>query len=170
MPSVFIEPQVYRPYVEAVRQSTLGLPVLSVLGRLTSVAEGEAALEAGACDMVGAARALIAEPELVKNAYEGNEDQAGLHRLQSCASAPSHGAAGARSIRKPPRAVLGCRTSPRPAGRPRSSCRGRAGRGSEAARVSARGGTTLPPRGPGGAWRWSGLWASFAGAVYAEGD
>ncbi len=95
MPSVFIEPQVYRPYVEAVRDATLGLPVLSVLGRLTSVAEGEAALEAGACDMVGAARALIAEPELVKNAYEGNEDRSRTCiACNWCVGAPSHGAAG----------------------------------------------------------------------------
>jgi 2,4-dienoyl-CoA reductase-like NADH-dependent reductase (Old Yellow Enzyme family) len=75
MPPVFVQPQVYRPYVEAVRGAAGDVPVLSVLGRLTSVADGEAAIAAGVCDMVGAARALIAEPELVKNAFEGKEER-----------------------------------------------------------------------------------------------
>jgi 2,4-dienoyl-CoA reductase-like NADH-dependent reductase (Old Yellow Enzyme family) len=74
MPSVFVAPHVYRPYVEAVRGAAAGIPVLSVLGRLTSIADGEAALAAGVCDMVGAARALLAEPNLVNNAREGRED------------------------------------------------------------------------------------------------
>ncbi len=75
MPSVFVQPHVYRPYVEAVRGAAGNIPVLSVLGRLTSVADGEAALASGVCDMVGAARALLAEPNLVKNAREGNESR-----------------------------------------------------------------------------------------------
>ena len=75
MPPVFVEPHVYSPYVRAVREAAGRVPVLSVLGRLTTVAEGEAAIASGLCDMVGAARALIAEPELVKNAYEGHEDR-----------------------------------------------------------------------------------------------
>lgn len=75
MPPVFVEPHMYAPYVEAVRSAAGEIPVLSVLGRLTSVADGEKAIASGLCDMVGAARALIAEPELVKNAYEGNEDR-----------------------------------------------------------------------------------------------
>jgi len=75
MPPVFERPQVYRPYVEAVRGAACDVPVLSVLGRLTKVADGEAAIAAGTCDMVGAARALIAEPELVKNAYHGEEER-----------------------------------------------------------------------------------------------
>jgi 2,4-dienoyl-CoA reductase-like NADH-dependent reductase (Old Yellow Enzyme family) len=79
MPSVFIEPHVYKPYVETIRKAAGKVPVLSVLGRLTSIADGEAAIAAGICDMVGAARALIAEPHLVKNAYEGNE-----HRSRTC--------------------------------------------------------------------------------------
>src|SRR5437764_15399705 len=53
MPSVFIKPHVYRPYVEAVRSAAGKVPVLSVLGRLTSVADGDAAIAAGVCDMVG---------------------------------------------------------------------------------------------------------------------
>lgn len=75
MPPVFVEPHVYRPYAEAVRKAAGKVPVLCVLGRLTSVEHGEAAISSGVCDMVGAARALIAEPNLVKNAYEGNETQ-----------------------------------------------------------------------------------------------
>jgi 2,4-dienoyl-CoA reductase-like NADH-dependent reductase (Old Yellow Enzyme family)/thioredoxin reductase len=75
MPSVFVEPHVYRPYVEAVRGAAGKVPVMSVLGRLTSMTDGEAAIEAGICDMVGAARALIAEPEFVKNAFQGREER-----------------------------------------------------------------------------------------------
>jgi NADPH-dependent 2,4-dienoyl-CoA reductase/sulfur reductase-like enzyme len=58
-----------------VRSAAGKVPVLSVLGRLTSIADAEAVLEAGVCDMIGAARAFIAEPELVKNAFEGKEDR-----------------------------------------------------------------------------------------------
>jgi 2,4-dienoyl-CoA reductase-like NADH-dependent reductase (Old Yellow Enzyme family)/pyruvate/2-oxoglutarate dehydrogenase complex dihydrolipoamide dehydrogenase (E3) component len=75
MPPVFVEPQVYRPYVEAVRSAAGKVPVLSVLGRMTSVADAEAVLASGVCDMIGAARAFIAEPELVRNAYEGREER-----------------------------------------------------------------------------------------------
>jgi 2,4-dienoyl-CoA reductase-like NADH-dependent reductase (Old Yellow Enzyme family)/pyruvate/2-oxoglutarate dehydrogenase complex dihydrolipoamide dehydrogenase (E3) component len=75
MPSVFVKPHIYRPYVEAVRNAAGSIPVLSVLGRLTSIADAEAAIAAGVCDMTGAARALIAEPDLVRNAYEGKEDR-----------------------------------------------------------------------------------------------
>ena len=75
MSSGFVEQHVYRPYVEAVRNAAGNIPVLSVLGRLTSVADGEAFLNSGVCDMVGAARAFIAEPELVNNALEGREER-----------------------------------------------------------------------------------------------
>lgn len=75
MPPVFVEPHSYRPYVEAVRSAAGNIPVLSVLGRLTSIADGEKALVSGICDMVGAARALIAEPELVNNARDGKEER-----------------------------------------------------------------------------------------------
>ncbi|RYD89895.1 MAG: hypothetical protein EOP50_16825, partial [Sphingobacteriales bacterium] len=75
MPSVFVEPHPYRPYVEAVRAAAGDVPVLSVFGRLNSVADAEAMIGSGICDMVGAARALIAEPDLVRNAYEGREER-----------------------------------------------------------------------------------------------
>jgi 2,4-dienoyl-CoA reductase-like NADH-dependent reductase (Old Yellow Enzyme family) len=101
MPSVFLEPHIYRPYVEAVRSAAGDVPVLSVLGRLTSIADGEAAIAAGICDLVGATRALIAEPNLVKNARVGQEVRsrtciacnwcvgaAAFHRAQACAINP----------------------------------------------------------------------------------
>jgi 2,4-dienoyl-CoA reductase-like NADH-dependent reductase (Old Yellow Enzyme family)/thioredoxin reductase len=75
MPPVFVQPHVYAPYVQAVRGAAGDLPVLSVLGRLTTVAEAEAAIASGLCDMVGAARAMIAEPHLVRNAYLGREER-----------------------------------------------------------------------------------------------
>ncbi|GIX31006.1 MAG: hypothetical protein KatS3mg124_1478 [Porticoccaceae bacterium] len=52
------------------------VPVMSVLGRITSAAEAEGALAEGVCDLVGAARGLIAEPDLVGNAREGKEEEA----------------------------------------------------------------------------------------------
>lgn len=73
MPTVFTEPHVYKPFIEAVRGAAGTAKVLGVLGRLTSVADGEAALASGVCDVVGAARAMIAEPDLVRNAFEGRE-------------------------------------------------------------------------------------------------
>lgn len=75
MPSVFMAPHLYQPYVKAVRDAAGAVPVLSVLGRMTSVADAEAMIATGICDMVGAARGLIAEPELVRNAYEGKEER-----------------------------------------------------------------------------------------------
>jgi 2,4-dienoyl-CoA reductase-like NADH-dependent reductase (Old Yellow Enzyme family)/thioredoxin reductase len=75
MPPVFLEPQVYQPFVEAVRSAAGKVPVTSVLGRITDMAVAEKAIASGLCDMVGAARVLIAEPEFVKNAFEGKEER-----------------------------------------------------------------------------------------------
>jgi 2,4-dienoyl-CoA reductase-like NADH-dependent reductase (Old Yellow Enzyme family) len=75
MPPVFVEPHMYAPYVAKLRDAAGEVPVLSVLGRLTSVKDGEAVLASGLCDMVGATRALIAEPQLVSNAFHGREDR-----------------------------------------------------------------------------------------------
>jgi len=75
MAPVFVEEHPYIPFVKAVRSGAGDVPVLSVLGRLTSVADGEKALADGLCDMVGAARAWIAEPHLVQNAHDGIEDR-----------------------------------------------------------------------------------------------
>ena len=79
MPTSFVEPQPYRPFVEQVRRAAGKTPVLSVLGRITTMAEAEAAIAAGVCDVAGAARQLIAEPEFVQNAREGRE-----HRSRTC--------------------------------------------------------------------------------------
>jgi 2,4-dienoyl-CoA reductase-like NADH-dependent reductase (Old Yellow Enzyme family)/thioredoxin reductase len=73
MPTSFAEKQPYRRAVEAVRGAAGDIPVLSVLGRVTSMAEAEAALAAGVCDVAGAARQLIAEPDFVQNARTGQE-------------------------------------------------------------------------------------------------
>ncbi|MFI7000264.1 FAD-dependent oxidoreductase [Nocardia sp. NPDC050175] len=51
------------------------VPMLSSVGRVTSVAEAEKVLAAGAVDLVGIGRGLIAEPELVRNAKEGREQR-----------------------------------------------------------------------------------------------
>jgi 2,4-dienoyl-CoA reductase-like NADH-dependent reductase (Old Yellow Enzyme family)/thioredoxin reductase len=75
MPTGFVERQYYRPFVEKVRSAAGKVPVLSVLGRITSMADAEAAIAAGVCDVSGAARQLIAEPEFVKNARLGREER-----------------------------------------------------------------------------------------------
>lgn len=74
MPTVFVEEHVYKPYVEKVRGAAGEVPVLSVLGRVTRMADAEAAIASGVCDMVGSARELIAEPRFVKHAYDGTEE------------------------------------------------------------------------------------------------
>ncbi|MCJ2185328.1 oxidoreductase [Novosphingobium beihaiensis] len=73
MPTGFEKAQYYRPWVEAVRGAAGDVPVLSVLGNVTSMADAEAALQAGVCDVIGAARQLIAEPDFVQNARDGRE-------------------------------------------------------------------------------------------------
>ena len=75
MPNFYVEKQPYRPYVAAMREAVGDVPVLSVMGRLTSIAEAEEVITAGICDVVGSARALIAEPDLVRNARDGNEER-----------------------------------------------------------------------------------------------
>lgn len=75
MPTVFIEEHVYRPYVEQVRSAAGNVPVLSVLGRVTRMADAEAAISSGVCDMVGSARELIAEPSFVRHAFDGTEEE-----------------------------------------------------------------------------------------------
>jgi 2,4-dienoyl-CoA reductase-like NADH-dependent reductase (Old Yellow Enzyme family) len=59
--------------VAFVRSAAGSVPVLAVPGRLTEIAEAEDLLARGVADMIGMVRGLIAEPELVKNALEGNE-------------------------------------------------------------------------------------------------
>ncbi len=71
--SVFVEKLPFRSIVQDLRASCGPVPVMSVLGRLNTVQEGEQALADGVCDMVGTARGLIAEPDLVANARDGRE-------------------------------------------------------------------------------------------------
>jgi len=73
MPNYLLPKQTYRSYVAGVREAAGDVPVLSALGRITSIAEVEEALAAGAADMIGAARGLIAEPDLLANALAGRE-------------------------------------------------------------------------------------------------
>ncbi len=73
MPGVFVEEHVYKSYAEAVRDAAGKVPVMCVMGRITQMADAEAAIASGAFDMVGAARALIAEPEFVNLARFGRE-------------------------------------------------------------------------------------------------
>ena len=49
------------------------VPVLATPGRVTRIAEAEGLIERGAMDMVGITRGLIAEPDLVRKAQEGEE-------------------------------------------------------------------------------------------------
>jgi glycine/D-amino acid oxidase-like deaminating enzyme len=73
MPTGFERKQYYRAFVEQIRSAAGAVPVLSVLGNLTDMADAEAAIAAGVCDMVGSARQLIAEPRFVQNARDGLE-------------------------------------------------------------------------------------------------
>jgi 2,4-dienoyl-CoA reductase-like NADH-dependent reductase (Old Yellow Enzyme family) len=73
MPSVLVEEHFYQSYVEKVRGAAGDVPVLSVLGRVTRMADAENVIASGLCDMVGSARQLIAEPQFVRHAREGTE-------------------------------------------------------------------------------------------------
>jgi 2,4-dienoyl-CoA reductase-like NADH-dependent reductase (Old Yellow Enzyme family) len=73
MPNYLLPKQTYRSYVQGVREAAGDVPVLSALGRITSIAEVEEALASAVADMIGAARGLIAEPDLMANALAGRE-------------------------------------------------------------------------------------------------
>ncbi|WP_395337380.1 FAD-dependent oxidoreductase [Novosphingobium sp. BL-8H] len=73
MPTGFSEKQLYRPAVAQVREAAGTVPLLSVLGRVTRMAEAEEAIASGVIDMAGCARQLIAEPQFVALAREGRE-------------------------------------------------------------------------------------------------
>ena len=74
MPTIFMPEHVYTPYVQRVRQAAGRVPVLSVLGRVTRMADAEAAIASGLCEMVGSARELIAEPGFVRYARNSTEE------------------------------------------------------------------------------------------------
>ncbi|MFM5932078.1 MAG: FAD-dependent oxidoreductase [Novosphingobium sp.] len=94
MPTQYAPGQFYRPWVEKVR-SAATVPVLSVLGSITDMADAEAAIGTGVIDMAGAARQLIAEPRFVQNARHGTEEE-GRTCIQCnwCTAAGSEGAQG----------------------------------------------------------------------------
>lgn len=73
MPTGFSAKFPYRRAVEQVRKAAGEVPVLSVLGRITRMAEAEDAIAEGVVDMAGSARQLIAEPQFVRFAREGRE-------------------------------------------------------------------------------------------------
>ncbi len=94
MPNQFVPHQYYRPFVEAVRGAAT-VPVLSVLGSVTDLAEAEAAIAAGVVDMAGAARQLIAEPRFIQNARAGEEAHSRICiACNWCTAAGSEGAQG----------------------------------------------------------------------------
>src|SRR5262245_39602125 len=74
MPNYLLPKQIYRQYVEGVRSAAGNVPVLSVLGRITSIAEAEEALAAGVADMIGCTRGLMTEPDLFNQAMEGKAE------------------------------------------------------------------------------------------------
>jgi 2,4-dienoyl-CoA reductase-like NADH-dependent reductase (Old Yellow Enzyme family)/thioredoxin reductase len=62
--------------VAAIREIvTPRVAVISALGRVTDLADAERVIADGTVDMVGVARGLIAEPELVRNAREGRAER-----------------------------------------------------------------------------------------------
>ena len=82
MPPVFVAEHYYRPYVEKVRDAAGKVPVLSVLGRVTRIADAEVVIAAGLYDMVGSTRQLIAEPQFVALGARGQgRPRPHLHRV-----------------------------------------------------------------------------------------
>lgn len=75
MPTYLIPKHIYGSFVAGIRDAAGDVPVLSVIGRVTTIAEAEELLASGLVNMVGATRGLIAEPNLVKNAAEGREEE-----------------------------------------------------------------------------------------------
>ena len=72
----FVEPLLNASFVQSVGAGVRPKAVvMAAAGRVTSVAQAEQLIADDVMDMVGAARGLIAEPELVKNALEGREDR-----------------------------------------------------------------------------------------------
>jgi len=78
MADMAIDPQPFRQFPAAVRKTLHDdghrFPVMAVC-RFRTLHEAEAALRAGHADMVGMARAHIAEPAIVKKTIEGRQDE-----------------------------------------------------------------------------------------------
>lgn len=71
----YIAPLHITSFIDSVREAARSIKVIGVLGRVTNLDQADRAIALGTVDMVGSARGLIAEPELVKNAREGREDR-----------------------------------------------------------------------------------------------
>jgi pyruvate/2-oxoglutarate dehydrogenase complex dihydrolipoamide dehydrogenase (E3) component len=74
MPTYLIPKHLYGSFVAGIRDAAGDVPVLSVIARVTSLAEAETFIADGLVDMVGTARGLMAEPNLVQHAAEGREE------------------------------------------------------------------------------------------------
>ena len=79
---LLVAPQMVEPlhmarFIRAVAPAArrAGVVVMGCPGRVSRLQQAEDAIAAGDMDMVGAVRALIAEPELLKNALEGRDDR-----------------------------------------------------------------------------------------------
>ncbi|MFM5907587.1 MAG: FAD-dependent oxidoreductase, partial [Novosphingobium sp.] len=137
MPTQYAPAQFYRSWVEKVR-SAATVPVLSVLGSITDLADAEAAIGAGVIDMAGAARQLIAEPRFVQNARHGTEDESRTCiQCNWCTAAGSEGAQGCTVNPAAYRERLWGTFAPAPQARRVVVIGGGPG-GMEAARVAAR--------------------------------
>ena len=74
IPSYLLPQDIYKSSIVAVRDAAGDVPVLSVIGRITSIAEAEELIASGVVNMVGSIRGLMTEPNLVRHAAEGQED------------------------------------------------------------------------------------------------
>jgi thioredoxin reductase len=75
IPTYLHDKHIYRESVASIRDAAGSIPVLSVIGRITSVEDAEELLASGVVDMVGSIRGLQTEPNLVRHAAEGREDE-----------------------------------------------------------------------------------------------
>jgi 2,4-dienoyl-CoA reductase-like NADH-dependent reductase (Old Yellow Enzyme family)/thioredoxin reductase len=74
--SQFVEPGFYGEFARKVAPAVQAPAVaIGVGGRVTTLAQAEAILADGVYALVGAARGLIAEPDLIKNTVEGRADR-----------------------------------------------------------------------------------------------
>jgi 2,4-dienoyl-CoA reductase-like NADH-dependent reductase (Old Yellow Enzyme family)/thioredoxin reductase len=92
MPTYLIPKHLYAGFVGGIRDAAADVPVLSVIARVTSIAEAEQFIGEGLVDMVGTARGLMAEPDLVRNATAGQEEDS--RTCTSCNICMSYSARG----------------------------------------------------------------------------
>ncbi len=94
MPTLDYEPGFGVPFARAVKEAVPDAVVIAE-GRITRPEVGERALADGSCDLVGMTRAQIADPELVRKAAAGEDDETArrrperLRRAAGCGSSQS---------------------------------------------------------------------------------